>query len=132
MEEKEDFPENEEKGDLQKECKNYFGRAPGFSEFLQGGKMDVNKLNLLKENKKTDPSKTHFTVENMIFLKKGDSEIQRGDYQIKQSSVSLGRKRNRERNTLRCGGDTDQSGKSRANRYLWVLGEASHRENQKC
>ena len=47
-----------------------FGRVPGFSEFLQGWKKDVNEVILLKKSKKVDPSKTHFTVRNLLFLEK--------------------------------------------------------------
>ena len=49
---------------------------------------DVNKANLFKQKKKADTSKTHFTVENLIFLKKAIRKLKgEGKYQIKFPSV---------------------------------------------
>ena len=55
----EEFPKIEENEDFQKERKTDFEHMPGFRTFLKGDQSIVNKANLLKENKKTDPSKTH-------------------------------------------------------------------------
>ena len=47
-----------------------------FSEFLQVGKKDVNKVKHLKGNKKTEPSETHFTAANLIFPKKAIRKLE--------------------------------------------------------
>ena len=47
-----------------------FEHMPGCVEFMGERQKDVNKSNLLKKNKKIDTPKTHFTVRNLIFLKR--------------------------------------------------------------
>ena len=97
--EKKTFPKMG-KCDFLRESKNDFDRIPGFPKILQG-EADVNKVNIWKASEKSDPSETHFTVGNLIFLEKGDAEIKRGrTYQLKFPSVDRGEK-NRDRNTLR-------------------------------
>ena len=52
---------------------------------------DVNTVNLMKQNKKIDTSKTHFTVQNLIFSKRGIRKL-KGEwaYKIKRTSVDWG------------------------------------------
>ena len=81
--EKMKFPTREKKDD--------FAHMPGFSKFMRGRQKDVNKVNLLKKNKKIDPSKTHFTVQNLIFSKKAIRKLKgEGAYKIKSESVDRG------------------------------------------
>ena len=48
----------------------------------------ANKVNLSKQRKKADTSKTHFTVGNLIFLKKAIRKLKgEGKYQIKFPSM---------------------------------------------
>ena len=64
---------NAEKGVSPSEKKEDFEHMPGGDKFTGGRKKDVSKVNLLKKNKEIDTSETHFTVQNLIFLKKGNS-----------------------------------------------------------
>ena len=109
--EKEDFSENEENEDPQKERENDFEQIPGFSKILQGRQTDVDELDLLKGNKKSGQSQKHLRW-GVWYFRKGDSEIKRGYLPHKNPECWSVRKRNRDRNTHRCGGggNTDQIG----------------------
>ena len=62
--------ENEEKRAKEKGKKEDFGQMSGFTKLMIGKLKDVNIANLLKTGKEIGRSKTHFTVKNLIFLKK--------------------------------------------------------------
>ena len=65
-----------------------FEHIPGFKNSMANKSGDVNKVNLFKRHKKADTSKTHFTVANLIFLKKAIRKLKgEGEYQIKFPSV---------------------------------------------
>ena len=49
---------------------------------------DGNKVNLLKKNKKIDTSKTHFTVQNLMFPKKEIRKLKGGAGLTKLSAQS--------------------------------------------
>ena len=44
-----------------------FEHIPGFRNFMGGKSGSVNKVNLFKQRKKADTSKTHFAVGDLIF-----------------------------------------------------------------
>ena len=57
---------------------------PGFAKFMGGRQKCVNKVNLVKKHKKFDTSKTHFTVQNLIFPKKAIRKLKvEWTYEIK-------------------------------------------------
>ena len=58
--------ENGEKEVSPNEKKEDFEHMPGFAKFMMGRQKDVNIANLLKGSK-IGSSKTHFTVQNLIF-----------------------------------------------------------------
>ena len=83
------FEENKEENDNDDNPKPIdFEHIPGFKNFMANKSGDVNKVNLLKQQKKADTSKTHFAVANLIFLKKAIRKLKgEGEYQIKFPSV---------------------------------------------
>ena len=61
---------------------------PGFKDFLLENPKEANKVNLFKKEKETDTSKTHFTVENLLFLRKAIRKLKGGGkYQTKFPSM---------------------------------------------
>ena len=132
LEEKEDSSENEEKEDPHKGSKNDFGHMHGLSEILQGKQSDVNKVNILKKNKKPDLSKTHFTVSNLLFPEKAIREL-KGEvkYQIKPPSV--GRREEEFAIEIHCdAGKILTKAGNRSQRGIRVFSKTNPRENQKC
>ena len=89
MVENENLSENGENDDFQKGGRNSdLEHMPGFSKFPQGKQYDVNKANILKNNMKSSPSKTHFSVSNFISLRKAIRKLKAGcKYQIKSPST---------------------------------------------
>ena len=67
---------------------NDFEHMPGFKDFLLENSKEANKVNLFKKPKKADTSKTHFAVENLLFLKKAIRKLKGGGkYQIRFPSM---------------------------------------------
>ena len=65
-----------------------FEHMPGFKDFLLESPKEANKVNLFKKPRKADTSKTHFTVSNLLFLKKAIRKLKgEGKYQIRFPSV---------------------------------------------
>ena len=69
------------------EKKEDFERMSGFSKFMGDRQKGVNTSNLLKKNKKIGTWTTHFTVQNLIFSKKGIRKL-KGEGVTKLSSQS--------------------------------------------
>ena len=79
---------NEENEVSTSEKKGDFEHMPGLAKFMGERKKDVNKANLLKKNKRIDTSKTHFTVQNLIFLGNAIRKLKwEGGYKIKPPNL---------------------------------------------
>ena len=66
-----------------------FEHITGFRNFAEKKSGDANKVNLPRQSKKADKSKTHFAVANLIFLKKAITKL-KGErkYRIKFPSAN--------------------------------------------
>ena len=67
---------------------NDFEYMPGFKDFQLEDSKEANEVDLFKKPKKADTSKTHFAVENLLFLKKAIRKLKgEGKYQIRFPSM---------------------------------------------
>ena len=61
---------------------------PGFEDFLLGNTEEARKVNLFKKPKKADSPETHFTVENLLYVKKAIRKLKdEGKYQLRFPSM---------------------------------------------
>ena len=72
---------------------NDFEHMPGFKDFLLGRSKEANKVNLLKKPRKADSSKSHFTVANLLLLKKAIRKLKGGGDIRSDSPVWIGMKK---------------------------------------
>ena len=83
--------ENGEKEVPPSEKKEDHEHIPGLAKFTAERRKDVIKVNLPVKSKKIDPSKTHFTVQNIIFSQKAIRELKgEGACEIKPPIVGRG------------------------------------------
>ena len=64
-----DFPETN-RSKIPRKGGGDFDHMAGFSKSLHVIQSDVSNVGLLKKNERPGPSKTHFVVSNLIFLKR--------------------------------------------------------------